>query len=90
MIEIYAESTIPLAAHPPLSLDKFMEQSGLSPVTCWRYRKRGWLQTVVIANRHYVTREAIATFNTRAAAGEFAGTLSNPSTARVAKRSAAE
>ena len=63
-----------------------MEQSGLSPVTCWRFRKRGWLATVVIANRHYVTREALAEFNKRAAAGEFAGTLSNPSTARLARR----
>jgi len=90
MIELYAESSIPLAAHPPLSLDKFMEQSGLSPVTCWRYRKKGWLQTCVIANRHYVTREAIAQFTKRAAAGEFAGTLSNPSTARAAKQSGAK
>ena len=67
-----------------------MEQSGFSPTTCWRYRKKGWLETIVIANRHYVTREAIAQFNKRAAAGEFAGTLSNPSTARVAKQSAAK
>jgi hypothetical protein len=81
---------VPLCAHPPLSLDKFMEQSGISPTTCWRHRKRGWLQTIVIANRHYVTREAIAEFNKRAAAGEFAGTLSNPSTARVAKQKEAQ
>lgn len=90
MLEIYNASNVPLCAHPPLSLDKFMEQSGLSPVTCWRYRKRGWLETVVIANRHYVTREAIAEFNRRATAGEFAGNLSNPSVARVAKQSGAQ
>ena len=76
---------IPLSAHPPLSLDLFIRQSGLSPTTCWRYRTRGWLQTIVIANRHYITREAIAAFNKRATAGEFAGTLSNPSTARAAR-----
>lgn len=81
---------VPLSACPPLSLDLFIRQSGLSPVTCWRYRKRGWLETVVIANRHYVTRQAIADFNKRAAAGEFAGTLSNPSTARLAKEKEAE
>lgn len=40
----------------------------------------------MIANRHYITREAIAAFNKRAAAGEFAGTVSNPSTARIAKQ----
>jgi hypothetical protein len=77
---------IPLAAHPPLALDQFIRQSGLSPATCWRYRKKGWLQTVVIAGRHYVTREAIARFNERAAAGEFSGTISNPSAARVKKQ----
>ena len=82
--------SLPLAAHPPLSLDLFIRQSGLSPVTCWRYRKKGWLETVVIANRHYVTREAIAAFNKRAAAGEFAGNLSNPSTARAAKQARAD
>lgn len=82
-----SDNNVPLSAHPPLSLDLFIRQSGLSPVTCWRYRKKGWLHTVVIANRHYLTRESIADFNKRAAAGEFAGNLSNPSTARVAKQS---
>ena len=70
---------LPLSAFPPISLDLFMRQTGLSPASCWRYRKRGWLKTVVIANRHYVTREAIADFNKRAAQGEFAGTIPNPS-----------
>jgi len=73
---------LPLNSHPPLSLDLFMRQSGFSPATCWRYRKRGWLKTVVIANRHYVTRQAIAEFNDRAARGEFAGIIPNPSAAR--------
>jgi hypothetical protein len=72
------EGEVPLCAHPPLSLDKFIEQSGLSPATCWRYRKRGWLKTIVISGRHYVTREAIADFNGRAANGEFAGRIANP------------
>jgi len=74
---------IPLAAHPPLALDLYIRQSGLSPATCWRYRKRGWLRTVVIAGRHYVTREAIAEFNRRAGRGEFAGRVQNPAAAQV-------
>lgn len=90
MHENHNASEIPLAAHPPLSLDLFIRQSGLSPVTCWRYRNKGWLKTVVIANRHYVTREAIAEFNQRAEAGEFAGTLPNPSGRRVAKAKGAK
>ena len=74
-----------LKAWPPMSLDRFMEQSGLSPCTCWRYRKKGWLEVITIARRHYVTREAIAKFNKRAASGEFAGTIPNPSAHRVGK-----
>lgn len=76
---------LPLTAYPPLTLRQFQRQGGISPVTCWRLRRRGWLRTVVISGRHYVTREAIVDFNERAAAGEFAGTISNPSAARMAK-----
>lgn len=76
-------SEIPLSAHPPLALDEFIRQTGLSPTTCWRHRRRGWLKTVVIAGRHYVTREAIADFNARATRGEFAGTVKNPSASRA-------
>jgi hypothetical protein len=73
---------IPLIAYPPLALDLYIRQSGLSPATCWRYRKKGWLETVVIAGRHYITREQIARFNERAARGEFHGRLKNPSATR--------
>lgn len=76
--EIHSNAAVPLNAFPPISLDLFLQQSGLSPATAWRYRKRGWLATVVIAGRHYVTREAIALFNDRAGRGEFAGTIRNP------------
>ena len=69
---------IPLKAHPPLALDLYIRQSGLSPATCWRYRKRGWLKTIIIGGRHYLTREAIAEFNERAARGEFHGKVQNP------------
>jgi len=72
-------SAIPLEALPPISLDKFQELSGFSNATLWRYRKRGWLRTIVIAGRHYVTRTEIAKFNARAEGGEFAGTIQNPS-----------
>jgi len=77
---------IPRAGHPPLALDLYIRQSGLSPATCWRYRRRGWLKTIIIAGRHYVTREAIAEFNFRAARGEFAGKVQNPSVTNVANR----
>jgi len=69
---------IPLNAQPPLALDKYLHESGISPVTAWRYRRKGWLKTINICGRHYVTREAIADFNRRAQAGEFSKTLRNP------------
>ena len=51
---------IPLSAHPPLSLDQFIRQSGLSAPTCWRYRKKGGVKSVIIGGRHFISREAIA------------------------------
>jgi hypothetical protein len=83
--ELSQNTTVPLEALPPISLDLFLQQSGFSPATAWRYRKRGWLKTIVIAGRHYVTRDAIAEFNERAAHGEFQGKIQNPSAARLHK-----
>lgn len=65
-------------SEPPLALDKFIEQSGLSAVTVWRYRRAGWLRTLNICGRHYLTRAEIARFNMRAATGEFARELACP------------
>ena len=62
----------PLDSEPIMSLDKFIEQTGLSAVTVWRYRKKGMLTTVNICGRQYILRAEIARFNQRAAAGEFA------------------
>ena len=70
-----------------MSLDKFIEQIGLSPTTVWRYRKRNMLTTVNIYGRHYILRSEIARFNARAAAGEFAKLPTQPrATSRLAKR----
>ena len=51
---------LPLNTLPPLSLHEFARQSGISPTTLWRYRKRGWRKTVLIANKVYVSRQASA------------------------------
>jgi hypothetical protein len=77
---------LPLSAHPPISLDQFLRESGLSPSTGWRFRQRGWLKTITLAGRRYITREAITEFNTRAAAGEFAGKVANPYERTAARR----
>jgi predicted site-specific integrase-resolvase len=43
-------------AEPMMSLDKFLEQTGLSNTTVWRYRKQGMLNTVNIYGRQYILR----------------------------------
>jgi predicted site-specific integrase-resolvase len=62
-----------------ICLAKWLEQIGVTPCTGWRWRKRGWLKTVNIAGRQYLTQSAIDEFNRRAAAGEFAQECKVPS-----------
>lgn len=65
------------------SLQAFIAGVGISPVTAWRFEKRGWLKTVNIAGRRYITAEAEAEFASRAAAGEFAKHHKTPKRAEV-------
>jgi len=59
-------------ATPPIqSLQSFIAGMGKKPITGWRWRKNGWLTTINIAGRQYITAEAIAEFKRRAVAGEF-------------------
>ena len=55
-----------------VALTRWCENAGLSSVTAWRFRKRGWLKTINIAGRVYLTDEAAQEFTRRAEAGEFA------------------
>jgi len=55
-----------------IALSLWCERVGVAPVTAWRFRKRGWLKTVNIAGRVYVTDEAVKEFTRRAEAGDFA------------------
>ncbi len=66
-----------------MSLHRFCEITGLSKVSAWRYQKRGWLQTHLIANRRYILAADVAEFNRRLASDEFAGGASNLSIART-------
>jgi hypothetical protein len=56
----------------PVALNHWLEQKGVTPMTAWRWRKKGWLETINISGRVYITPEAIAKFTRRAASGEFA------------------
>ena len=71
------EDTPPDAA-PPISIGRFLGVTGASPVTAWRWEKRGWLKTVRIAGRKYITAQALREFNRRLEAGEFAGKTQKP------------
>ena len=55
-----------------ISLSKWLAQVGVTPITGWRWRRKGWLKTVNIAGRQYLTQEAIDEFHRRAVSGEFA------------------
>jgi hypothetical protein len=55
-----------------ISLNKFLEQMGVTSTTAWRWRKRGSLKTVNIYGRLYVSDESLLEFHRRATAGEFA------------------
>jgi hypothetical protein len=71
-------STNAADARPPIPLHEFCSDGKISQVTAWRWRKKGWLKTVNICGRQYVMPEAIAEFNRRAAAGEFASEHKTP------------
>ena len=64
--------THPIASRAVVSLTRWVEQVGVTPCTAWRWRKKGWLKTINIAGRQYLTQEAIDEFHRRASAGEFA------------------
>jgi hypothetical protein len=75
-----SKAALPAAidSEPPIALDKFLEESGISATTLWRYRRAGWLRTLNICGRHYLTRAEIMRFNRRAASGEFAKEFTRP------------
>jgi len=54
-----------------VALKHWCRQVGFSDITAWRLRKKGWLNTVNICGRQYITQEAIAEFTARAENGEF-------------------
>jgi hypothetical protein len=79
------QKTVPAEYMPPMSLHRFCQITGLSKASAWRYEKRGWLRTHLIANRRYVLAADVAEFNRRLASDEFAGGVSNLSVVRQVK-----
>jgi predicted site-specific integrase-resolvase len=69
------ETTLNLNTGPAraiISLQQWLADVGVTACTAWRWRKKGWLKTVNICGRQYLTQEAIDEFKRRASAGEFA------------------
>lgn len=64
---------------PIVALNLLALQSGISAITLWRWRKKGWLRTCNIAGRQYVRSEDLEEFKRRAAAAEFAQVHKTPS-----------
>jgi len=62
----------PATGRGVLALKRFTRDAGIDSVTAWRWRKKGWLTTVNIAGRPYLTAESLAEFQRRAEAGDFA------------------
>ena len=60
------------AAAPALRrFDHWLASIPASPTSGWRWRKNGWIKTVNICGRCYISTEEIARFLGRAEAGEF-------------------
>jgi hypothetical protein len=70
--------TILTTASDLLAYDQWLASLPISAATGWRWRKRGWLPTINICGRVYVSRSAIAEFERRATAGEFSKTHVTP------------
>lgn len=66
-----------------VSYEKWLEEINKTHATGWRWRKQGWIETINIAGRLYVSRAAIAEFERRAAAGEFSKVHITPRSQRT-------
>jgi hypothetical protein len=74
----------PVSPAAVISLQKWTEDVGVTACTVWRWRKKGWLTTINIAGRQYLTQAAIEDFHRRAVAGEFAQYHKSPMRKEVA------
>jgi len=64
--------------------DNWLEKSGVSRTTGWRWRRRGWLHVINISGRNYLPGEEIERFLQRAKSGEFSCTVQPPLRKEVA------
>ena len=77
-----AELTAATRASGLLAYDTWLASIPISPATGWRWRRQGLIEVINIYGRCYVSRSAIAEFERRAAAGEFAQVHHTPKRSR--------
>ena len=73
-----SDETSRAPASPIVLFGLFLDSLGVTGPTGWRWRKDGWIRTINIAGRVYVSRDEIERFQQRAASGEFAKTHKTP------------
>lgn len=64
------------------AVHRWQQGIGVAAITIWRWRKNGWLHTVNINGKLYVSAQEIANFERRATAGEFEKLARVPKTNR--------
>ena len=65
-----------------IALRVWIRAVGISNTTAWRWQKRGWIKPINICGKLYLTPEARADFETRAARGEFGRPVTGAAGAR--------
>ena len=74
----FEETAIQFPPGDLIAFDHWLSAIPVTSTTGWRWRKRGWIKTVNICGRVYVSRREIERFEGRAAAGEFSKTPRTP------------
>ncbi len=73
-------TSLPTRGIKPMS--RFCEDNGITRATGWRWRRNGWINTINIYGRQYVTRDEEERFLSRALRGEFHRESHTPSVAK--------
>lgn len=76
--------TTPKAVAGITSASVYRRQLGVSKTTLWRYRRNGWLKTINVLGKLYITREAIAEFEAMMRSGALAKEPHGCATAQAA------
>jgi hypothetical protein len=77
-VRTFEETAIQFPPSDLVALDHWLSGIPVTSTTAWRWRKRGWINTVNICGRLYVSRHEIERFEKRASAGEFSKVHKTP------------